>query len=259
MITIALSVLGASVVGSPHCAGMCGGIAGCCSGAGCTSVRGAVVAGSAYHGARFVSYAAVGAIAGAFGSALEEGGALVGVQRVAAIAAGATVALIGLSMLLSAFGIGGRAWKLPGILQRMISAIHRAAATMAPLKRSIIIGLATPLLPCGWLWAFAAVAAGTASALEGAVVMAMFWLGTVPILVAVGSSIGALGASKRRALAGLAGLSLVAVGIYTASARADLSGLIAHRLSEQAARTDGALQDPTKLVPACCAKEGVAP
>lgn len=259
MIPLALSVLGASVVGSPHCAGMCGGIAGCCSGVGCSSTKAAVATGSAYHATRLVSYATVGAIAGAFGSALEEGGAMVGIQRIAAIAAGVTVALIGTSMLLSAAGIGTRTWKLPGIVQRAISAIHRAASTMAPLKRSILLGLATPLLPCGWLWAFAAVAAGTASAAEGAVVMAMFWLGTVPILVAVGSSISVLGGSKRRALAGLAGVSLIAVGIYTASARADLSGLIAMRLSEQAARADGGPQDPAKVVPACCVKEGGTP
>src|SRR6056297_1878853 len=49
----------------------------------------------------------------------------------------------------------------------------------------IVIGLLTTLLPCGWLYLFALVAAGTGSVAMGGVTMAAFWLGTVPALTAL--------------------------------------------------------------------------
>ena len=94
MIALAGSVLLASLVGSPHCAGMCGGIAAFCGGVGECGGRRSMAAGAAYHGARAVSYVAVGALAGAFGQLLDAGGAFVGVQRIAALAAGLTVASV---------------------------------------------------------------------------------------------------------------------------------------------------------------------
>ncbi len=48
--------------------------------------------------------------------------------------------------------------------------------------RGLLLGLATALLPCGWLYSFVLVAAATGHPVWGMCSMAVFWLGTVPAL-----------------------------------------------------------------------------
>ncbi len=249
MIALAASVLAASIVGSPHCAGMCGGIALFCGGVGECGGRRSAAATGIYHASRAASYVAVGALAGGCGSLLNEGGALVGLQHLAAAVAGVAVALAGVALLLSAGGVSAGRAGLPAWLRNAVGGVHRAAAAMPPARRALVIGLATPLLPCGWLWSFALVAAGTASVASGALVMAAFWAGTVPILAVLGAGIAALGAERRRMLAALAGVAMVAVGIYTAGTRAALAEPVAARLAEDAANP----------APPCCRVEEARP
>ena len=271
MIALLASVLFASLVGSAHCAGMCGGIAAFCGGVGQCSGRASSIASCVYHASRFTSYVFVGALAGAFGVLLNSGGALVGVQHIAAIAAGIAVALVGVGMLLQAVGFDSGRMPLPLWMKRSLGAIHKVAATMQPVRRSLVIGLATPLLPCGWLWAFAAVAAGAGHIIDGALVMAAFWLGTVPILALVGVGIASLGGKKRRILAAISGVFMIVVGVHTAGIRAPLAELVATRLSEKnigviqtsdiraGAVGDGlknsTLSNITNELPACCSEK----
>ena len=285
MIELLASVLAASVVGSLHCAGMCGGIAVLCSGGpqrsaggsgrsgdaaqsvalthrGSTLLR-AAGAGSAalcYHGGRLASYAGAGAIAGAAGAALALGGSLAGVQRIAAIAAGVAVALAG---AISRLRQGGVTIRLPGGGARMVpllTALHRAAMRHGPAGRSFILGVGSVLLPCGWLWAFLAVAAGTGSAAWGAAAMASFWMGTVPILVLLGAGVQRLSGAWRGRLAALASIAMVAVGVHTAvraHARADaLAGAGWHPATDAAAAASRVTQ-ASRETPSCC--EGEAP
>jgi sulfite exporter TauE/SafE len=255
MIGLAATVLAASVVGSPHCAGMCGGIAAFCGGVGECGARRSLVASAIYHGSRLASYAAVGALAGAFGTLLDAGGALVGVQRVAAVAAGVAVAALGVALLARASGVEASRVPLPAWVRNALAAVHRAAAALPPARRALVIGLATPLLPCGWLWAFAAVAAGTGSVAGGALVMAAFWAGTVPVLAVVGAGVAGLGADRRRLLGALAGVAMIAVGIHTAGVRGPMAETIAERL---AARADPAPAANAGAVrSACCETEPV--
>lgn len=256
MIALAGSVFLASLVGSTHCAGMCGGIAAFCAGAGESAGRRSMTATAAYHAARGAGYAAVGAAAGAFGRLLDAGGALVGLQRGAAVAAGVAVALAGVAVLSSAGGLDAGRVALPAWLRNSLAGIHRAAAAMSPVRRSIAIGLATPLLPCGWLWAFALVAAGTGSAAWGTATMLAFWAGTVPMLALLGVGIASLGGARRRLLAAVAGLAMVAVGVHTAAMRASLAVPVAERLAPGSAAEPAAhasIEHPVR--PACCAAE----
>ncbi len=265
MIALASSVLLASLIGSTHCAGMCGGIAAFCGGAGQCGGKRSLVASAAYHASRCASYVLVGALAGALGTLLNAGGTLVGVQRIAAFAAGAAVAIVGVAMLMTAAGVDTGRLPLPAWMKRSLTMVHRAAAAMPPVRRSLVIGLATPLLPCGWLWAFAAVAAGTGSVAGGALVMGAFWAGTVPILALLGAGIASLGGARRRALAAMAGVAMISVGIYTAGVRAPLAEVVAERLqagegavmqaSHREAVAAGALPD----APACCTELPVKP
>jgi sulfite exporter TauE/SafE len=254
MIAAAMAVLVASLIGSAHCAGMCGGIATMCAGAGECSARQSISASLVYHGCRLVSYAAVGALAGSVGTLLNAGGMLVGIQEIAALLAGLAIAIVGVGLLMNAGGVQSGSTALPAWLGRTLASIQRAAAAMPPRHRAMVIGLATPLLPCGWLWAFAAVAAGTGSLLGGTIVMIAFWTGTVPVLAVVGAGIAGLSGKRRRLLSALAGVAMIAVGIYTAGMRAPLAHSIAEHLALQRVNTSSSAE-VSAVRPACCAED----
>ena len=89
---------------------------------------------------------------------------------------------------------------LPTSLQKGIALGQKAAMGFRPVNRALVIGLLTGFLPCGWLYAFAIVAAGTGSVVMGAAVMVAFWAGTVPILASLGIGVQALTGTLGRRL-----------------------------------------------------------
>ena len=90
-------VLVASLVGSPHCAAMCGLIAaGAGPGAGPQS---------AYHLGRLAGYVALGGLAGAVGHGLNQAGRLVGVTSAATEIAGALLVMAGVATILAHLGV----------------------------------------------------------------------------------------------------------------------------------------------------------
>jgi hypothetical protein len=219
------SVLLASLAGSPHCGGMCGGVAAFCAGAGTCGTGQSGLCTALYHAARLLAYILVGAVAGLAGTAVDAGGTLVGVQRAAAVMAGAMVALMGVGLLMHA-GAGRGGVRLPAWMDRMVRRVRTRAIRLPAPQRSLLIGAITPLLPCGWLWAFAAVAAGTGSLPWGAAVMAFFWVGTVPVLAAVGAGVAVMGLLRRPWVSALAGTLMIAVGVHTAFVRGPLAGAV---------------------------------
>jgi len=202
------STLLSSLIGSVHCAGMCGPlclIASTSTAAGkpaelTIAGRGVTGVGSnggeptatcqipafAYHLGRLAIYSALGAIAGSLGAVVDLGSGLFGLQRAAALGAATFVISMGLMMLmrLAGFGLPRFAQSAASLPSRVFSAHLLARARRLPaLYRAAVLGLLSGLLPCGWLYAFVLVAAGTASVGSGVLVMLAFWLGTVPLLV----------------------------------------------------------------------------
>lgn len=255
MIALAASVLAASLVGSLHCAGMCGGLAAACTSPSACDASDARASMAAYHLGRLASYVAVGGVCGAAGLVLQTGGLLVGVQQAAALAAGIAVAISGVAMLMAhAAPRTGKAC-VPRALQSATTHVMRSAMLLHPVARAAVLGLATPLLPCGWLWAFAVVAAGTASAMMGAAVMMAFWLGTVPVLALIGTGIHALGVRHRQVVGALAGVAMIAVGLHTAFIRSGKAVPVAHALSERTNLAEGSPVQhdvPGDEAHACC-------
>jgi sulfite exporter TauE/SafE len=129
-----------------------------------------------YHLGRLTTYTALGAVAGA-------ATALFASTTGFAWLSGTMLALAAVLMVLQALGLAlGATAPLAGVLAHLtapLSASHGPAARYA-------LGLVLGLLPCGLLYGALAAAAGTASALGGAMAMAAFALGTVPALIAVG-------------------------------------------------------------------------
>jgi sulfite exporter TauE/SafE len=162
-----------------------------------------------------VTYAIFGLAAGAVGAALDVAGSLAGLQRIAAILAGVTMISWGILALLQIRGV--RIFKHGTGNGRIARALRRGFSLVSdkpPLVRAGVVGLLSGFLPCGWLWAFVVTAAGTGSALKGAVVMAAFWAGTVPALIAVGLGLQLISAPFRQRVPVITAILLMALGLY---------------------------------------------
>ena len=216
--TLALGVLVASLLGSVHCAGMCGGFV--CFYAG--DKGSGAAAHAAYNAGRLASYLLLGLVAGISGAALDRAGTLAGISRGAALVSGALMVTWGLTTLLTARGVRlpridgrlGARNPLGGLLARVRGrpAVVRAAAT----------GLLTTLLPCGWLYAFVAAAAGTGSVGGALSTMAVFWLGTLPMMVAAGYGIQRVAGPFRARLPVVTASAVVVMGLLSMAGKLNM-------------------------------------
>jgi len=149
--------------GGLHCAGMCGPLA---------ALTGNRWPGLAlYLAGKTSTYVFLGALAGSLGHSLS--GFRAGSQALA-IVTGALLLAAGLNAL----GV----WRdsLPGV--GALARAARAAASLAAQGRAgkLLLGAANGLLPCPMTYAFVALAAATASPIQGAATMAV--LGAVSAL-----------------------------------------------------------------------------
>lgn len=164
----------AGLVTSLHCVGMCGPLA--CAWA---TGRGGASSGflrntAAYHACKLVSYALVGAIAGA-----------VGTLPVRLFQHGPGLLVPWLMVAMFAFvALGLERWlPKPLFLTRPMARVRGWAANRGGLARASLLGMATPLLPCGPLYLMFGLALANGSALRGAEFAAAFGLGTLPLLL----------------------------------------------------------------------------
>lgn len=227
-VALVVPVLAASLVGSLHCAGMCGGFVAFYSGADDNAGRRRLAGHFAYNGARLVTYVALGAVAGALGAAVDLAGKSAGVGRVAAVVAGSVMVLWGLALLLLNAGVRLPRLRLPALLERRTVKMLSSLRGRPPVVRAGLIGLSSTLLPCGWLYAFAVTAAGTGSALGGAMVMAAFWAGTVPVLFGLGLGLQSAASRLRRYVPTISALALITVGLFAVLGRVNVPSLAAH-------------------------------
>lgn len=226
MLPLILGVIAASVVGSMHCAGMCGPFMAFALGLNEPGVSRAR-AQAAYHGGRLLTYSVLGAAAGLIGRAIDLSGEAAGLHRVAATLAGVTIITFGLAALARAAGWRVRPLRAPRAIERLFRRGCDLAMRIPPVHRAAVVGMLTTLLPCGWLYSFAIVAAGTAGPLDGVIVMAAFWLGTLPLMVGLGAGIQGLAGPLRRAVPTAMALAIIAMGLIAVVRRegTSLAGL----------------------------------
>ena len=248
MIGLAVAVLVASVLGSLHCVGMCGPLALWASGAGQKQSGTQVWTKlTAYHFGRLLTYLTAGTAAGIIGSLVSAGGSLIGLQSLAARLVGGGMIAFGIIRLAEitmpgvmkkratvadkgkpgasvspmagtgASGIGGA---VSGKISAWIAGRRPLIQKLPGLSRGVAAGALTTLLPCGWLYVFVLVAAGTGSVLPALMVMAAFWIGTLPALTALVVGSFGVAARVRPALPLLGCVLLLVTGFYTATGRA---------------------------------------
>ncbi len=168
----------AGLVTSVHCAGMCGlltcglGIAG-----GSDRIGGV----SAYHASRLLAYMILGIVTGALG--------YYPVSRL--MGNGGNLVPWVLIVFLVLVGLGAERY-LPTIswMDKMIERFRRRLTSGSRARRGLMMGLATPLLPCGPLYAMLGIGLLSGSPVKGAELMLAFGLGTVPLLWLMQSGAG---------------------------------------------------------------------
>jgi hypothetical protein len=204
-----------------HCIGMCGGLIAVASD-GASGTKQRVVVQAGYQAARLSSYVALGAIAGGVGKALDLAGQAAGLGEAAAVLAGATMSLWGLLAVLEATGALKRQLPRFRLMPARAAAWLGSARQRPPLVRAVLLGGASALLPCGFLYAFALAAAATGSSLGGALVMTALWLGNLPALLGFGLLLaGALSRVKRH-IPLLSAASVLLLGVFTLNSRVNV-------------------------------------
>ena len=230
MIETASGILLASLVGSVHCAGMCGGFVCFYAGAGGGTDATALRSHTMYNVGRLTSYLTLGALAGAIGAGVSSLGALAGVQQAATVLAGALMIGWAISTLAAHRGVRVGRLRAPASWQRTMGRALHAVREQPMATRAWLTGLLTTMLPCGWLYVFVAAAAGSGSVRTGILTMALFWLGTVPALLSVGLGAQRLFGPLRARLPMLSATLVLVMGLWSVSGRMTMHTATMHGL-----------------------------
>lgn len=165
------------MVGSLHCAGMCGPLALALPPAGSSTLS--YLGGRlAYNLGRIITYCVIGLIVGMIGRSLF----LAGLQRWASIALGVLL-IIGL--------LGSRKlalWKPVTLFVNQLKSGMGALLRQRSFFALAVLGLLNGLLPCGLVYVAATAATVAGGVLEGAQYMAAFGVGTVPMMLGISLS-----------------------------------------------------------------------
>lgn len=222
MLVFLAAIVVSSLLGSMHCVGMCGPLAIFASGAGESASRRQVVWSTLlYHFGRLMTYAIAGMIAGAVGSIVDSGGQALGFQLAAARVVGSAMIVIGIAKIALPYfsHLLPKKSLTPSRVGGWLVKLRPTIFGLPPAARALVTGLLTTLLPCGWLYLFALIAAGTGSIMLGPVVMFAFWLGTLPALTALISGTVALSWRLKTIVPTAVAMLLILSGLFTVSGR----------------------------------------
>jgi sulfite exporter TauE/SafE len=213
------AALVAGLAGSGHCLAMCGGIAGALAlrdGGPQAGTSSRLVLALAYNVARVASYTVAGALAGLLGGAL--------LQTVNVAPLSIAFRVLAGAIMIAAAGRLLFGWRLldpleaagAGLWRRLLPGAGRSARRPG-VAGALGLGLAWGWLPCGLSYSMLLLAATTASAASGALVMAAFGVGTLPAMVTatVAFERAARALATRANLRTVAGVLLVAFGAWT--------------------------------------------
>ena len=202
-------------LGGGHCLGMCGPVVVLLESPSAVGNAGpSLPLRLAYNLGRMSFYILLGVVAGAAGTVLTKIGGVDSGLRVLRVLAAALIVALGINLLfnvqlLRLLESGG------SVIWRRLAPLARYVIPMSSWPRALAAGALWGALPCGLVYSAVAVAATSGSGAAGGLVMAAFWLGTLPALLFAGASAGRLDRWRRNPLLRrLTGAALVAVGLF---------------------------------------------
>ena len=204
---ILLSALVLGLMGSFHCAGMCGPIAIALPLHGNT-VPQKIFGGALYNIGRTITYGVMGAIFGMLGQGVE----MIGFQQKISV-------IMGVLMIVSVL--------FPALFKNQYSMEKSWFSVVGKLKKSIgkmftirsfsslfFIGLLNGLLPCGLVYMAIAGAIGTGDIILGTLYMILFGLGTIPMMLSISLAGNILSLTVRNKINKFIPVLVVIVGIF---------------------------------------------
>jgi sulfite exporter TauE/SafE len=204
---ILISALVLGLMGSFHCAGMCGPIAIALPLHG-NSPGGKIFGGSLYNLGRTITYGIMGALFGLLG----QGMALIGFQQKVSVIMGSLMIISVLfpALFRNQYSLE-KSWlsfvgKLKSTIGRMFS--------IRSYSSLFFIGMLNGLLPCGLVYMAIAGAIGTGSVGLGTLYMILFGLGTIPMLLGISLAGNLLSQTVRKRINKLIPVMVVLVGIF---------------------------------------------
>ncbi len=221
MSTLVVSALLMGVFGGAHSVAMCGGVSSLlCTGQRSPSPRYSL----AYNAGRVASYALLGLAAGALGTL--SFGLPMDVVR---FALRALAAMCMLTVGLHLIGLPSFVKALERVGEPVWRRVAPFARRLLPLRtpwHALAAGGLWALMPCGLLYGALALAMSAESPALGAMTMAAFGLGTLPVMLAVGLLAGrVVQAFARRWVRRSAGALVLAFGLWSTAGLAGQVGL----------------------------------
>jgi hypothetical protein len=214
-----LLAFGVGILSALHCVGMCGGIIGALSFSLPADLRARPRQQAAfllaYNLGRISSYAAAGALFGWLGAALVADGTGAWLSNGLRVLAALTLVGIGLYVagwlprLAFVERLGAPLW-------RILEPIGRRLMPVRTFPRAALFGAVWGWLPCGLVYAMLIGSPAQGGAIEGALYMALFGAGTLPVMLATGLLAGRLYRMGRdRRFQALAGTAVILIGLWS--------------------------------------------
>jgi sulfite exporter TauE/SafE len=172
----------AGLLGSGHCFGMCGGIAGSLGALTGGASRSLVLPGLQFNVGRLLGYAVLGALAGGILGAAGEILTLQPLGKWLRALTALMVLLIGLRFLFDWRGLDLIERSGAGLWRRILPLAVRISRRRDWVGR-VGLGICWGFLPCGLVYTVLMTAASTGSSLAGATAMFVFGLGTLPAML----------------------------------------------------------------------------
>jgi uncharacterized protein len=197
---------------SAHCVGMCGGIMGALSMAipAAAKVRRWLVLLS-YNLGRILSYAAMGAIVGAFAAQITESGGALWLRWLAGLL------LIAMGLYLANWWRGLTYLEAGGrYLWAYLQPIGKALMPVDNPFKALLLGGIWGWLPCGLVYSALGYAMAQGQSVNGGLIMLAFGLGTLPTVLATGFVAQTLaGLLQRRQIRWSLAVLIILFGVWT--------------------------------------------
>ena len=212
LLPVLAAAFATGLLGSAHCLGMCAGISGLyAAGASVAALRFQLPLAIAYNVGRVLSYAFLGVVV-----------ALIGKTAVAAIpslagpirlVSGILIAVVGLQVAFN-LRLLAPVEKVGALIWSRLAPRATGLLPATTVPKALGLGLLWGWLPCGLVYSVLLIAATTAEATSGALVMIVFGLGTMPAMILTGLSAAKVAAfASRNRVA--SGLLIVVLGVAT--------------------------------------------